>query len=171
MNINRKCNPISRKFKILARGPLLLLGMSHFALHKMFAECMFSQGVIVFDYQASMFCICKNFTRCTFSWRVIVFDYQASMLCISKTFCKTYVVWMSHILLHRCVIVTCKMTVMLKKCNCWLGTRKDTAVCHLYDHCVCCGASNKRHDMCCVEYMKTVSVCTWCMVPYCNICI
>ena len=114
MNINRKCNPISRKFKILARGPLLLLGMSHFALHKMFAECMFSQGVIVFDYQASMFCICKNFTRCTFSWRVIVFDYQASMLCISKTFCKTYVVWMSHILLHRCVIVTCKMTVMLQ---------------------------------------------------------
>ena len=83
---------------ISARGPLLLLGMSQFASHKMFAECSFSQGVIVFDYKASMFCICKNFARCTFSQRVIVFDYQASMFCVYKKNCMTYVVWMSHII-------------------------------------------------------------------------
>ena len=63
-----------------ARGPLSLLGMSHFASCKMFAECTFSWGVIVFDYKASMFHVCKNFTWRTFSRRVVVFDYQACVL-------------------------------------------------------------------------------------------
>ena len=82
----------------LARCPLLLLGMSHFASRKMFTECTFSRGVIVFDYKASAFRVCKNYARCTFSRRVIVFDYQASVFCIYKFFHKTYVVWMSHII-------------------------------------------------------------------------
>ena len=82
---------------ISVRGPLsLLVGMLHFAFCKMFAECMFSWKVIVFDYKASAFHICKNFARHTFSQRVIVFDYQASMFCICKFFCKTYICCMDE---------------------------------------------------------------------------
>ena len=77
---------------------------------------MLSRGVIVFDYEASVFCIvCKNFSRRMFSQRVVVFDYQASVFCICKIFLKTYAVWMSRIITIRvCRLSTFKMTVVLE---------------------------------------------------------
>jgi len=107
---------------IIGQGPSIAMygttrvGVSHFASRKMFAECTFSRGVVVFDYNASVFRVCKNFARRTFSRGVVVFDYQASVFCVCKFFWKTYGTLCGRVVLSlhwRCVIATCKMTVVL----------------------------------------------------------
>ena len=57
---------------IIRQACFAFIRQACFTLHKMFARGTLCQWVVVFDYQASVFCICKNV-------------------------CKTYVVLMSHV--------------------------------------------------------------------------